>query len=297
MGLSLGLDLVKPKTCTLDCLYCEVGRTTNKTVERFDLGMAGPIIERLKEVLAECGDRLDYITLAGSGEPTLNAEAGKIIKEVKSLTDTPVAVLTNGTLFFKPDVRADLMSADLVIPSLDTARTETFKRLNRPCPELDLDEILEGLIKFRQEFTGRFWLEVLLAKGFNDSPEELDALRAAVGRIKPDLVQVNTVYRPPAYAAAQPVSAEFTEEAARYLGPEADSVKSFSRPRDGGERRDLKSEVLAILSRRPLTLRDAAAALGLPEEQAENVFNELENDGLIHGEEHDQQRFFRASNH
>ncbi|MFH1136704.1 MAG: radical SAM protein [Pseudomonadota bacterium] len=296
LGLSLGLDLAPRKTCTLDCLYCEVGRTTNKTVDRFNLGLADKLLGELKIALEECGDRLDYVTLAGSGEPTLNAELGLILTRVKTLTEVPVAVLTNGTLLHRPDVRAELMSADLVIPSLDTARKETFARLNRPAAELDLDEIIKGLIKFRQEFPGRFWLEVLLTKGCNDSPEELEALREAIGRIKPELVQMNTVYRPPAFASAKPVSEEFLAAAARFLGPGADSVKTFSRGREETGRRDFQSEILAMLGRRPLTLEDAAGALGLTWRETRSILDELEKRGLIHGEEHDGQLFFRESN-
>jgi wyosine [tRNA(Phe)-imidazoG37] synthetase (radical SAM superfamily) len=199
----LGLDLAPPKTCTLDCLYCEVGRTTHKTLDRFNLNMAKGLSDELAATLPEVEHRLDVITLAGSGEPTLNAEIGDIIRGVKQITNVRLCVLTNGTLLFQEDVRRDLAEADLVIPSLDTAVEKTFQRLNRPHPDLDLTTIINGLELFRREFTGEFRLEVLVSAGINDTPDELAALKRVIDRLQPDEIQLNTVYRLPAHEGAR----------------------------------------------------------------------------------------------
>ena len=295
LGLSLGLDLVPPKTCTLDCLYCEVGRTTRLTMDRFDLGLAPELLRQLGEHLPEYQDRLDYITLAGSGEPTLNSEMGLIIDRVKSMTTVPVAVLTNGTLLDRADVRQDLARADLVVPSLDTVRAKTFSRLNRPHPQLNLERIIEGLFKFREEYRGHFWLEVLLVSGYNDSLEELEATRAVVEKLRPDRIQVNTVFRPPASEAAMAVSPEALEEAARYLGQSAEPVAAFSRAKAGGESTEIRAAILSTLGRRPCTSKDVADSLGLTEEQIKPLLGELEESRQVSRDVHNRQTFYRRT--
>ena len=203
LGLSLGLDLVPFKTCTLDCLYCEVGRTTTRTIRRFNRHLAEDILGELKDYLDSPGPKLDYITLAGCGEPTLNAEIGRIIEDIKIMTPIKVAVLTNGTLLYREKLRRELAQADLILPSLDTAREKTFLMLNRPHPALDLERIIEGMVIFRERFGGQIWLEALLCKGLNDQMPELEALHEAATRINPDRIQLNTVFRPPANITAR----------------------------------------------------------------------------------------------
>jgi wyosine [tRNA(Phe)-imidazoG37] synthetase (radical SAM superfamily) len=262
-------------------------------VDRFDRGQAPDLLGQLGEHLPEYQGRLDYITLAGSGEPTLNREMGLIIDRVKSMTTVPVAVLTNGTLLDQAEVRRDLAQADLVIPSLDTVRPATFNSLNQPHPHLDLERIIEGLFKFREEYRGNFWLEVLLVSGYNDSLEELEATRAIVDRLRPDRVQVNTVFRPPAYEAARAVSAEALEKAARYLGRGAEPVVAFSRSKAGREAAAVREGVLSTLGRRPCTLKDVAESLGLPEEQIGPLLQELEEHGQVSRDVHNRQTFYR----
>jgi len=293
LGVSLGLDLVPAKTCTLDCLYCEVGRTTRQTVERFRPGTTEIVLSELAAVLPDWEHRLDYVTLAGSGEPTLNEEIGRIIAGVRSLTDVPTAVLTNGTLLNRPEVREALLEADLVLPSLDTARPETFGRLNRPHPDLEIEELIEGLVRFSRAFRGDLWLEILLVAGFNDGEEELAALKDAVGRIRPDRVQLNTVYRPPAYRAAGPLSREALDRAASFFGPRAEVVAGFSGGGPSGEIDGLGPRVLAMLARRPCTRDDVAAALGLTAERASYELSVLEKSGRVRTEKHDRNCFFR----
>ena len=139
---------------------------------------------------------LDYITLAGSGEPTLNLGLGRIIRHIKALTGTPVAVLTNGALLYLPEVRDELQAADLVLPSLDAAREESFRAINRPLPDYPLSRLIEGLEAFRREYAGQIWLEILLLQGLNDSEADLEALRRALQPLAPDKVQLNTAVRP-----------------------------------------------------------------------------------------------------
>ncbi|MCK4523195.1 radical SAM protein, partial [Candidatus Aerophobetes bacterium] len=153
LGFSLGVDTIPFKTCSLNCIYCQLGRTINKTIQRKEYIAADDILREIEEVLRE-GKRIDYITFSGSGEPTLNSEIRRMISRVKELTSIPLAILTNGTLLYRPRIREDLMEADLVIPSLDTVTQEIFEMVNRPHPSLKIDEIITGIDSFSQEFNG-----------------------------------------------------------------------------------------------------------------------------------------------
>ena len=185
LGRSLGVDLVPRKTCPFDCIYCEVGPTTNQTETRLNY-QADAILAELAAYVRQGPPELDYITLAGSGEPTLNLGLGRIIRRIKTLTGAPVAVLTNGALFYLPEVRRELRAADLVLPSLDAAREEIFRAINRPLADYPLSRLLAGLDAFRREYSGEIWLEILLLKGLNDSPEDLEALRRVLKLLAPD---------------------------------------------------------------------------------------------------------------
>src|SRR5208337_1935657 len=204
LGRSLGVDLIPRKTCPFDCIYCEVGPTSHQTETRFEYE-AEAMVAELRAYLEGSSPELDFITLAGSGEPTLNLGLGGIIRRLKELTAIPVAVLTNGALLYLPEVRRELQAADLVLPSLDAARDQAFQAVNRPLPGYPLSRLLQA---FRREYPGPIWLEVLLLKGLNDSPEDLEALRRALPTLAPDKVQLNTAVRPGLRSQARPLSLE-----------------------------------------------------------------------------------------
>ena len=220
LGFSLGVDIIPSKTCTLDCIYCQVGRTMCKAIERKEYVAPDEILDELKEVL-KSGIRIDYITLSGNGEPTLNSKLGEIIKGIKGISSLPVAVITNGTLLTDRNVREELLSADLVMPSLDAATQKTFQKIDRPHPSLKIENIIEGMVEFRKIYpirspakdtmagspniksgltsngaSGQIWLEIMLVEGINDNQDELNALKTAVEKIEPDKVQLNTPVRP-----------------------------------------------------------------------------------------------------
>ncbi|MBW1711335.1 MAG: radical SAM protein [Deltaproteobacteria bacterium] len=293
LGVSLGLDLVPPKTCTLDCLYCEVGRTTVKTVQRFHHNMAEALLMELEAYLNSPGPELDYITLAGSGEPTLNREIGSIIQMIKEIAPIKVAVLTNGSLLDQEEVRSDLALADLVVPSLDAASPETFQQLNRPHKSLGLERIINGLIAFREEFIGQIWLEILVVKGINDQDEELEALRDIAARIKPNRLQINTVFRPPADASAQPVSQDELKRITRFFGPQAEEAVKFKKAFPKTGRAEAEKEILNLVGRRPCSAEDLASVLALPASQVTKILAHLINDGVILREDHADSIFFR----
>lgn len=195
LGRSLGIDLIPWKTCSFDCIYCECGKTTRLTRERSLFFPAGDIIAALDRVLATRPD-LDYITFAGSGEPTLSSALGTVIRHIKkTYPEYRVAVLTNGSLCGDPDVISDLRPADLIIPTLATAREETFNRIHRPLPGITVTGIIDELIKLRRTFSGKIWLELFLIPGLNTTPSEISAIRGALFQIQPDRVQLNTLDR------------------------------------------------------------------------------------------------------
>ena len=293
LGRSLGVDLIPPKTCPYNCIYCEVGPTTCQSRERFSY-QTEAIIEELADYLKDPGVRPDVITLAGSGEPTLNLGLGRIIREIKAMSQIPVAVLTNGALLYLPEVRRELAAADMVLPSLDAARAETYAAINRPLPELSLDSLLEGLMSFRREYRGRIWLEVMLRKGLNDTEAELALLRRALQKIAPDRIQLNTAVRPGVEASAWPLSQSEMEAAAALLGGPVSVIASFSRADiTGGPYQD--DDFVEMLSRRPMTAPDLAQALGLPLVQVVACLKRLQDSGRISPDRHHDQEFYRNS--
>ena len=292
LGRSLGVDLVPRKTCPFDCIYCEVGPTSNQTETRLDYG-AEAIVAELTAYLEGGAPGLDFITLAGSGEPTLNRGLGSIIRRLKEMTAIPVAVLTNGALLHHPEVRRELQAADLVLPSLDAAREQAFKNVNRPLPGYPLSRLLEGLEAFRREYPGRIWLEVLLLKGLNDSEEDLEALRSALRTLAPDKVQLNTMVRPGSSGQAQPLAFEDLAAIASSLAGEVEVIASYEGPGQAAAAAD-DATLVAMLARRPMTAADLAGVLGLPLPLVQGHLQRLQQAGRISCNYYHNQDFYQV---
>ena len=250
------------------------------------------IIEELADYLKAPGVRPDVITLAGSGEPTLNLGLGRIIREIKAMSQIPVAVLTNGALLYLPEVRRELAAADIVLPSLDAARAETYAAINRPLPELSFESLLEGLTAFRREYRGQIWLEVMLLKGLNDTEAELTLLRRALQKIAPDKIQLNTAVRPVVEDAARPLDQAEMEAAAATLGGPVEVIASFNRADIAGSPRQ-DDDFVEMLSRRPMTAPDLAQALGLPLVQVVARLKRLQDSGRISHDRYHDEEFYR----
>jgi len=260
LGRSLGVDLVPFKTCSYDCVYCQLGRTTCKTIERKEWV---PLDAVLAQVESRLASGPDYITLSGSGEPTLFSRIGELIDRIKDMTDVPIAVLTNGSLLWQEAVRDDLRRADLVMPSLDGGNERMFQYVNRPADGLSFDRVLEGLATFRREYGGRYWLEVFVLGGVTDVESEVEAMAAAVRRIGPDRVQLNTVTRPPAEDFAFAVSPDVMGRLARRMGGNAEAVADYRHVHEQPAFAARGQDVLELLQRRPCTVADIAAGLGM----------------------------------
>jgi len=292
LGRSLGVDLVPFKTCPFDCVYCQLGRTTLHTARREEYASTDQVLAELAEVLGrrpEC----DYVTLSGSGEPTLHRDLDRIVSAVKDLTDVPLAVLTNAALLGDPDVRRALLPADLVVPSLDAGDEETFARVNRPCPPITFPSLVDGLTAFRGEYTGRIDLEILLVAGLNDSDEQIEKIKALAARIRPDGIDLNTVTRPPAEADARPVGPERLSRIAEILGPSARIIAPHT-PGDDRSGPVDRQELLGLLRRRPCTLDDLMAALRCHRWEAAKLLGQLTEEGVIAVRRHEDTMYYEV---
>lgn len=286
LGRSLGIDLFIEKVCNLNCIYCEVGATDRLTCQRDEYTSTESILQEIDEFCQQPQRvaELDFVTVTASGEPTLHTGLGKIITHLKATMGKPVAVLTNGTTLSDATVRDELLLADVVIPSLDSALLNSFRRIDRPAHCLDLEDIIKGLVVFSRQYNGKLWMEILLARGINDSAEDILALRRVARDMRIDRIQLNTVARPPLESFAYPLSEEALLDVARQFRQDNPKIpvdllargavqeddlaaqKSFDLDNDA----DIKAllvEIVEMLKRRPCTAADINRSfhLGGPE--------------------------------
>lgn len=292
LGRSLGVDLVPFKTCTHDCIYCQLGRTTCQTVQRQEWV---PVEAVLAELQAKLATQPDYITLSGSGEPTLHSRLDELIRRIRSMTSVPVAVLTNGSLLWQPEVRRAVALADVVLPSLDAPDPERFLEINRPHPGLSFDQHVEGLIALRRECTGQYWLELMLLAGYTDQPAQVRKLAACVRRIRPDRVQINTAVRPPAEDYAIAIPPRRLATLAGLFEPRAEVIAAHPGRRKSGPPTSSGTAVLHLLRHRPCTLPDIAAGLAMKPAEVVKALNELEARGQVGNTRHGPRTFYRAT--
>ena len=281
LGRSLGIDLVPHKICTYDCIYCQIGKTTDKTLVRKEYVPVKEILEEVRRFLKEETSSIDHLSLSGSGEPTLHSQIRSVIEGIKTITSVPVAVITNGSLLYEEEVRQDLLHADIVLPSLDAVSSEVFMRINRPRPGFSIEKVIEGLVEFRKVYKGQIWLEILFCQGVNDSKEELLRMKKAVDRIQPDRIHLNTVVRPPSEKWAAPLSQKEMEEIQVYFGEKASIITEFDRHPSSISGRDIKEEILEILKRRPLSLSDLSRGMGIPQNELDEYIKPLTQEGKI----------------
>jgi len=293
LGMSLGVDMVPKKVCSLNCVYCEVGRTTLLTTQRKEYVPEREIIGELKVFFASHPDP-DIITFSGYGEPTLNTALGSIISYLKAEKPVlPVAVLTNGTLLSDPGVRKSLLGADLVLPSLDAATEEVFRKINRPAESLDMQSYIGGLADFRKEFKGRIWLEIFILPGINDHKAELDALKEAILRINPDSIQLNPLDRPGTEEGIRSATRQELEDIREYWNiPGVEIIASSSGKSTTAYREDVQNAILETINRRPCTLDDIARITGLHVNEINKHLRTLEATGSIRTERQERGLFY-----
>jgi wyosine [tRNA(Phe)-imidazoG37] synthetase (radical SAM superfamily) len=264
LGISLGIDLIPYKTCTLNCVYCECGRTTNLSLDRKEYVPIKDVLKELDSVLKK-NPKLDYITYSGSGEPTMHSGIGDITEFIKNnYPQYRIALLTNGTLFNDEKLLTDIKDIDLIIPSLDAVSDIVFKKINRPHKDLNAKEVIKGLIRLRKEYKGEIWLEVFIIPDLNDTEEEIKLFKDTIKEINPDRIQLNTLDRPGTEKWVEPASQDKLNYIASYLGEKSEIIAEF-KSREGVESfsEGTKDSILEIIKRRPLTSKDLSNMLGL----------------------------------
>jgi wyosine [tRNA(Phe)-imidazoG37] synthetase (radical SAM superfamily) len=225
LGMSLGISLTPYKTCSFDCVYCQLGKTTQLTAKRDEYILVKEVLDELKSWCAQNSaeiQNLDYITFSGAGEPTLNIKIGQLIAEIRKLTTVPIAVITNSAFLNDPLVRQALCDVDLIVPSLDAVTQDVFEKIDRPDPSVKIEEIIEGLVNLRKEFSGKIWLEVMCVKGINDDIRQVKKLKAVIDRIHPDKIQLNSPVRVPVEPGVKAVARVKLEKFKEILGEKAE---------------------------------------------------------------------------
>ncbi|MGC8658702.1 MAG: radical SAM protein [Desulfomonilaceae bacterium] len=282
LGRSLGVDLTPSKTCSYNCIYCQLGRTSNNTIERKDYIQLDSVMGELETKL-NSGPFPDYISLAGSGEPTLHNGIGSLIRKIKLLSQIPVAIFTNGSLLWIPETREDLMDADLVLPSLDAGDNTLFQYVNRPHPGISFDKMVQGIVQFKEEFSGAVWLEVFLLGGVTGTPSEVKKIASLIEHINPDRVQLNTVSRPPAEEFAFAVNSKKMQEFKKLIPGtveliiEKNPLRVSTQPQPAAD----NLAILALLSRRPCTVQGVSSGLGLNPSEVAKQLQHLSRHGEI----------------
>lgn len=275
LGISLGVDLVPHKTCSLDCVYCECGATTHLTLERKEYVPVERVKDELKTYLSR-NEKIDYITFSGSGEPTLNEGIGEIIRFLKA--DFPkykVALLTNSTLFDQTPVRRQVKDADVIMASLDAATEDCFRQINRPHPHLNLNRIVDGLAALRKEFSGQLLLEFFVVNGCNHHDAELQKIKRIFRQIDADGILLNTLDRPAPEEWVRPVETNQLKAISDFL--ENTDVVTYSAKRTAGLERhkDLTARLVETIRRRPYTALDVSLIMGLKVEALQPVLDRL----------------------
>ncbi len=253
LGRSLGIDTIPLKTCNWNCVYCQLGRSKPLINERQEYYPREEILEEVREALTtyEPGE-IDWVTFVGSGEPTLHASIGWLIRQVKKITDLPVAVITNGALLYLPEVRRELLLTDAVLPSLDAGSVRLYRKINRPHPEITYERLLGGLTAFRRDYKGKLWIEVMLVRGLNDTEEALRAIASRLEQLKPDEVHINLPTRPPVETWVQPPDDEGLMRASAILGDIARVVHPAEGDFDLSGYDNVLDAVVGIITRHPM---------------------------------------------
>jgi len=296
LGMSLGIDLVPKKVCSLNCVYCEVGETTKLTLERKEYILYDKVIVELQQFMSN-NPKIDYITFSGSGEPTLNSRIGDVLQFVKiNYPKIKTAVLTNGTLLYDKKVREELLLADVILPSLDAASQEIFEEIDRPESNLNIETYINGIITLRNEFKGEIWLEILVLKAFNDSWLELEKIKKAILQINPDRVQLNTLDRPGTVRGLSPLSAIELQEIVDFW--DLANVEIIASPQKrtniDSYKGDIETAILETIARRPCTLNDLHNFLGIHINEINKYLGVLENEKKITKENLERGIFYKV---
>lgn len=281
LGKSLGIDPVPLKACNWNCVYCQLGRTRPFTTRRKVFFPPENIISQVKKALTiHKPGEIDWITFVGSGETMLNSSVGWLICELKMLTRIPVAVITNGSLLYLPEIRQELKVADAVLPSLDAGNSDLYKKINRPHPEFTFEKLVEGEIAFRKEYEGKLWVEVMLIRDINDTAEALTEISSILKDIQPDEIHIVQPDRPPTESWVQPTNQEGLMRAKSILGQSAKVIPPATGDFDLSGYGNLVDAIVGIITRHPIKETDLIETLAKwPSQDVSKTLSDLESSG------------------
>jgi len=278
-GRSLGVDLTPRKTCTLDCVFCQLGRTTHKIMTRKEYAPVESVLAELGAWIKENG-KADYITLSGSGEPTLHSGFGEVLHFIRSHSSIPGVLLTNGTLLHLPKVQEAASHAHIVKVSLSAWDQASFGWLNRPHPELPFHQVVDGQKAFRARFKGQMWLEVFLVADMNSLPPDVAKIAALAKEIRPDRIHLNTAVRPPSEDFAVPVSRERMESLASLFCPKAEVIAGFE-AKQRSAMHAAQEEIYSMLQRRPCTAQEIAETFTMHPNEVSKYLGKLMKENRV----------------
>jgi len=291
-GRSLGVDLTPYKTCSLDCVFCQLGRTTENTVIREEYVPLDAVLAELDDWL-KTESNADYITLSGSGEPTLYSRFGEVLDFIRARSTIPSVLLTNGTMLCLPEVRSAASRTDVVKVSLSAWDQTSYECVNRPHPQLRFDQLIEGQKAFRAQFKGELWMEVFMVWGMNSTPADVKKIAALAREIGPDRIQLNTAVRPPAEDFATALPKERMEALAHLFHPSAEIIAEFN-TNNASEVRANQDTIFSMLRRRPCTADQIAEIFGMHLNEVSKYLGKLMRTGRIRAERKDTTLYYAA---
>jgi wyosine [tRNA(Phe)-imidazoG37] synthetase (radical SAM superfamily) len=295
LGRSLGVDLVQHKTCSFNCVYCECGKTTMLTNKRAEYVPTGEVIAEITQFLS-ASPQLDYVTFSGAGEPTLHIGLGKIVKFIKSnFSAYQIALLTNGSLFYKKSLREEVVNIDLILPSLDAADEGIFHQINRPHNDLEVKKIISGLAELKKIQKGQMWLEIFIIPELNDSSDHIEKLKDAIHQIEPDLVQLNSLDRPGTENWVAGATQELLEKIAAKLEWRTEIIAKFpARKESKAYHENIETVILEMIKRRPCTLEDLCQMAGLHVNEVNKYLDVLMKTGQVKARQMERGLFYWA---
>lgn len=295
LGRSLGINVVPEKICSLDCLYCEIGKTNALTLKRAPYYKAEHILKELRDNIDKFNGMFDVITVTGAGEPTLNSELNLILEGIKKITDKPAALLTNATTLDNKDVYNTMLNFDIVVPSLDGVNDEDFNKINKPEKSIKTADIIHNLIQFSNEYKGHLFLEILFCKNINDSKEHIEQFKNILPKIKAEKVQLGTIHRPPAYSNTEKVSSDFLLNTAKEfikLNIPAEVTSGFHQVYENAKSLNLCDLIPALLVMRPCTVDDMCGIFGKNINEINEAVDYLIKNNIIDVKSFDNENYY-----
>ncbi len=277
LGKSLGISPVSDNRCNFMCVYCQLGKIKPTESKRAIFDDTDALLKEVDEAIKTTD--FDVISLVGDGEPLLNQDLGRIIRHIKTKTKKPLALITNGSLFYDENVLEAIKLCDIVLPSLDAYDEASFKRINRPVGGVKFSDFFKHLKAFTKEFPHQIYLEMMLVRGFNDDQKALEAFKGLLKELRYDKLYLNTVVRPPLDSRAQKVKKDTMQTFSRALGGIA--LDYLSQGLYLGADTDTYQALLALLKRHPLNHHEIKAFLTHRKENSSMIFNKLHQDKTV----------------